>query len=168
MTWDKVKTLMEKNGLTSKEIAAIAGVVPSAITKWKAGSSIRTDALQRIAVHFGVSSDWLLGNETFGSRLKQSRERAGITPEELGKKVEAKATYILGLENGVHPPTDGLSNVLAPILGVTVEWLQDGIMMPGMTGNVGPCIECAKKDIEIGKKQAQIERLEKIIDKLMK
>ena len=102
MTWDKVKMLMDKNGLTSKEVAAIAGVVPSAITKWKAGASIRTDALQRIAVHFGVSSDWLLGSST-----------APPTPK----------------EKTLH---------CAP----------------------GPCQECVIKD-------AEITRLNKIIDKLV-
>lgn len=110
MQWDRVKALMEKNGLTSKDIAAIAGVVPSAITKWKAGSSIRSNALRRIAVYFGVSSDWLMAASS-------------------------------------DPPSKH-----API-----------IIPDGKTLHCAPdsCPECAKK-------QAHIDRLERIIDKLTK
>lgn len=109
MTWDKIKQLMDKDGLTSKEVAAIAGVVPSAITKWKAGASIRTDALHRIAVHFGVSSDWLLGAST-------------------------------------APPVEAIQN--------------NRVTEKKLHGYSRPCHECAKK-------AAEINRLNKIIDKLV-
>jgi transcriptional regulator with XRE-family HTH domain len=58
--WKHIEPLMRKNGISSKKLAYIAGVVPSSVTKWKNGSSIRNEALNRIAVHFGVSVDWLL------------------------------------------------------------------------------------------------------------
>jgi DNA-binding Xre family transcriptional regulator len=61
-TWDRILSLMAKTRVNSKELADIAGVVPSAVTKWKKGASIRSDALRRIAVHFGVSLDDLVGN----------------------------------------------------------------------------------------------------------
>lgn len=110
MQWDRVKILMDKNGLTSKEIAAIAGVVPSSITKWKAGASIRTDALMRIAIHFGVSSDWLLGGSCAPPFIHDSPAQQDL--------------------NTLHRIT-------------------------------GKCTECEKK-------QAHIDRLERIIDKLTK
>jgi transcriptional regulator with XRE-family HTH domain len=90
MTWDKIKQLMDKDGLTSKEVADIAGVVPSAITKWKAGASIRTDALQRIAVHFGVSSDWLLGTSTAPPEQKKMNCDVGPCRECAKKEAEIK------------------------------------------------------------------------------
>lgn len=118
MQWDRVRELMEKNGLTSKDIAAIAGVVPSAITKWKAGSSIRSTALRRLAVYFGVSSDWLMS----ASSDPPSKHAPIITPEEKTLHSE-------------------MSDNTEPYM---VE-----------------CLECKKKAI-------QIERLERIIDKLTK
>lgn len=63
--WPQIKALLDKTGISARKLAEIAGVVPSAVTKWKSGSSIRNDALNRISVHFGVSTDWLLtGNES--------------------------------------------------------------------------------------------------------
>jgi transcriptional regulator with XRE-family HTH domain len=61
--WERILALMNARGLNAKEIAEIAGVVPSAVAKWKAGGKIGADKLQRIAEHFGESVDWLLGRD---------------------------------------------------------------------------------------------------------
>lgn len=58
--WERIFRLMHSNGVSSKQLAEIAGVVPSSVTKWKNGASIRNDSLQRIALHFGKSVDYLL------------------------------------------------------------------------------------------------------------
>lgn len=57
--WNQIEALRKEQGMTLAQLAAIAGVVPSAITKWKSGSQIRIDTLAKIAVHFGVSVDSL-------------------------------------------------------------------------------------------------------------
>ena len=40
--------------MTKAEIAKIAGVGPSSVTKWAAGGLIRASHLHKIALHFGV------------------------------------------------------------------------------------------------------------------
>lgn len=57
--WTQIERLMAERGLTGADVARIAGVVPSAVTRWKAGAQIRLDTLSRIAQHFGVSVDAL-------------------------------------------------------------------------------------------------------------
>jgi len=59
--WERISALMKDRCINAKEIAEIAGVVPSAVAKWKTGGKIGADKLQRIADHFGESVDWLLG-----------------------------------------------------------------------------------------------------------
>jgi hypothetical protein len=59
--WRRISSLMSEHSLNAKEIAAIAGVVPSAVAKWKQGGKIGYEKLERIADHFGESVDWLLG-----------------------------------------------------------------------------------------------------------
>jgi transcriptional regulator with XRE-family HTH domain len=59
--WHRIDGLRQKQGLNLKQLAEIAGVVPSAVANWKAGSSIRSAALSRIAKHFNVSVDQLIG-----------------------------------------------------------------------------------------------------------
>jgi transcriptional regulator with XRE-family HTH domain len=46
------------------DLAQIAGVGASAVTKWAAGGAIRPATLKRIADHFDVSIDWLLGGQS--------------------------------------------------------------------------------------------------------
>jgi len=119
------------------------------------------ETVNHIGLVCGVSMDWLLGRETFGTRLKQSRENAELTVKEMAARLSVKEEYLLRLENGIDPPTEGLYHQCAKILGVTVEYLRDGKLMQGHALPSGPCPECAKM-------RAQIERLERIIDKLTK
>lgn len=52
---------MQSKGIGKADLAKIAGVGASAVTKWAAGGAIRPATLKRVADHFGVSIDWLLG-----------------------------------------------------------------------------------------------------------
>lgn len=55
--WNYIEELMSREGMRLNEIAQIAGVVPSAVAKWKTGSEIGFDKLSRIANHFSESLD---------------------------------------------------------------------------------------------------------------
>jgi transcriptional regulator with XRE-family HTH domain len=76
--WGRVLSLMQRERLSAKDLAAIAGVVPSAVVKWKHGGSIGADKLQRIASHFGESVDWLLGRDDQSTLSVELRNR-GVT-----------------------------------------------------------------------------------------
>lgn len=58
----KIKELREKNGLTQAELGSIAGVSGKAVWAWEAGTAEpRMGALERIALHFGITKTELLG-----------------------------------------------------------------------------------------------------------
>ncbi|MDD2348286.1 MAG: helix-turn-helix transcriptional regulator [Kiritimatiellae bacterium] len=52
--WERLEPLVKSSGLTMKQVADIAKVVPSAVNKWKAGAQIRFASLLRLADYFGV------------------------------------------------------------------------------------------------------------------
>jgi SOS-response transcriptional repressor LexA len=57
--------LAKKRGITSKVIAEISEVLPSAVSEWKSGRATPSVAvLQKLADYFNVSIDYLLGRET--------------------------------------------------------------------------------------------------------
>ena len=78
---------MEGNGTTGKELARICDVAASAVTKWKKGGNIGNDKLKRISVHFGVSTDWLLGldKESSGKPIMPAIDKKSLT---LAKRIE--------------------------------------------------------------------------------
>jgi transcriptional regulator with XRE-family HTH domain len=105
--WERISALMKDRCINAKEIAEIAGVVPSAVAKWKTGGKIGADKLQRIADHFGESVDWLLGRSDskrhFGAVLDSGTEidLAGAGEKHVVR--EAPGTY--GAPPGYHLTT---------------------------------------------------------------
>ncbi len=53
---------MDANGVSKKDLAGIAGVGPSAVTKWVGGGAIRGKYLKKIADYFKVSPGQLLND----------------------------------------------------------------------------------------------------------
>lgn len=58
-SFDAIESLMHEHRVSKTEIAKIAGVGPSAVTKWAQGGAIREHHLVAIARHFDVSLDSL-------------------------------------------------------------------------------------------------------------
>lgn len=133
-------------------------------------------------------------SKIFCTRLRELRadqsqaEFAGI----LGVKQQTYARW----EQGICEPDYNTLRQISHIFGVSFCWLFSGdnedtskLKHPScMTGNgekkppgnkpssmsektagcLNQCHECSRKDDEIAKKQSQIERMERIIDKLTK
>lgn len=56
--------LLEERGITAYKVAKATGISTGSLTDWKKGRSApKADKLQKIADYFGVSVDYLLGNE---------------------------------------------------------------------------------------------------------
>ena len=56
--------LIKQKGLSAYKVAKDTGISQTTLSDWKRGRSIpKTDKLQKIADYFGVSVDYLLGNE---------------------------------------------------------------------------------------------------------
>lgn len=56
--------LLKEKGVTPYQVSKATGVAQSSLSDWKKGRSApKVDKLQKIADYFGVSVDYLLGNE---------------------------------------------------------------------------------------------------------
>lgn len=56
--------LLEERGITAYKVAKATGISTGSLTDWKKGRSApKADKLQKIADYFGVTVDYLLGNE---------------------------------------------------------------------------------------------------------
>lgn len=64
MFYDVYSSLCKKNGKKASVVAAELGINKSNVSNWKNnGYTPRGEALQKIADYFGVTTDFLLGNE---------------------------------------------------------------------------------------------------------
>lgn len=56
--------LLEKYGVTPYKVSKATGIATATLSDWKNGKSTpKLDKMQKIADYFGVSLDYLLGNE---------------------------------------------------------------------------------------------------------
>lgn len=61
---DRLKALRQRNKLGQKEVGAILGVSDSSIRKYEKGERTPTpEAIKKLSDYFGVSADYILGNE---------------------------------------------------------------------------------------------------------
>ncbi len=63
MFWENFVTLCNKKNISPNAACAELGYSNAIATKWKGGSKPRSTTLHKIAEYFGVSVDYLLGNE---------------------------------------------------------------------------------------------------------
>ena len=75
------ESLLHERGVTAYKVAKATGISTASLTDWKKGrSSPKADKLQKIADYFGVSVDYLLGNEP-------KEKPAGQTTDEPNEKI---------------------------------------------------------------------------------
>lgn len=76
MFYDIYVQLCNKKGISPSRLAEELGISKSSVTKWKQSSEMipRSDALQKIAKYFDVSTDYLLGIKKEPSDLKDTED----------------------------------------------------------------------------------------------
>lgn len=76
------ETLLAERGVTAYQVAKATGISTGSLSDWKNGrSSPKVEKLQKIATYFGVSVDYLLGNE----RKEEPRsDQIDLSDVELG------------------------------------------------------------------------------------
>jgi putative transcriptional regulator len=62
-----------------------------------------------------------MAEHRLGNRLKEHRERAGLTQTELALRAGVSRKTVNTVENGVFVPSTMLALTLAQVLGTTVE-----------------------------------------------
>ena len=63
MFWEIFLSLCYKRGVTPTHVVKEAKIAAGSVTKWKNGIMPRQPTIKRIADYFGVSVEYLLGNE---------------------------------------------------------------------------------------------------------
>lgn len=70
------RKLLEEKGVTVYRVAKETGISSATFTEWKNGSyTPKQDKLQKIADYFGVTLDYLVGNETETKNSESDTER---------------------------------------------------------------------------------------------
>lgn len=91
------EALLSTYGVSAYQVAKATGISTGSLSDWKKGrSSPKADKLQKIADYFGVTVDYLLGNEQNEQKEKSTAISGGLTEKDerdIGKKIED----ILGL-----------------------------------------------------------------------
>ena len=86
------KKLLDEHGVTAYQVSKMTGISTGSLSDWKNGrSSPKADKLQKIADYFGVTVDYLLGNEQKEKPVAKSDEPDYEKAKEiLAKRLEQK------------------------------------------------------------------------------
>lgn len=94
-TWKNIEAVIRQRGITQRALAEAAGVVPSAVARWKAGAGIKVETLGRIANFLRVPLGSLMGtNVNVANAVRESGycyppdERARLESEIAGLRRE--------------------------------------------------------------------------------
>lgn len=72
---EKLKELREAAGLTQEELASRLGVSRKSINRYEQGKMPDAYVLQKLALFFNVSADYLLGSKAYRNSLKERKEK---------------------------------------------------------------------------------------------
>ncbi|MDR1329548.1 MAG: XRE family transcriptional regulator [Oscillospiraceae bacterium] len=126
---ERIKQLRQQKGLTQGQLGEIVGVQRAAIGKYEKGGIVNPPlvAIKALAAFFGVSTDYLLGKvPTFGERLRQAREKAGLTLAEVAERADITPGDLIRLETGARArATDAEAIALGAIYSVPVSAWND-------------------------------------------
>ena len=141
---EKLKMLRKKQGFTQKELARLLGTVQGVYSKWERGVyEPDYENLSMLACIFDVSIDFLLSDyieiskdkylrmqesyliisNVFPQRLKELRQKKGLTQQEIADLVHVNRVTYTNWEKGKREPNFEIVIKLADLLEVSVDWL---------------------------------------------
>jgi transcriptional regulator with XRE-family HTH domain len=90
--WEKIELMMARGNLRLIDVARIAGVRQSAVTKWKHGGRIGQQYLNSLAEKFQCNALWLMGRDEYAPSHQDLRT------EPLPTATNAPIALVAGLE----------------------------------------------------------------------
>ena len=97
--------------------------------------------------------------QDIAERMRGVRLDARLTQKDMAKIVDLTPAAISAMENGLYTPNFGVLRALKKKLGVSYEFVIDGVKTP----------ENSSKIISENKElRSEVERLRRIVDKLLK
>ena len=120
-----------------KELAEYLGITPNVVTNWKNGSNKSyRKYLKEIANYFGVSVDYLMGNEESDTKkipvskkddmyeiFKQLLEERHVTAYQVSKATGISTGSLSDWKNGRSSPKTEKLKKIADYFGVSVDYL---------------------------------------------
>ncbi|WP_312281765.1 helix-turn-helix transcriptional regulator [Oscillibacter sp.] len=110
--YDRIEKLMLEHGEKASDLAKATGMSTGLLSQWKSRmQKPSATKLAKVAAHYGVTTDYLLGNQTLGSELQKiiesESERLGIPEDELtqvflARKPVSDESIKLNRENVAH------------------------------------------------------------------
>jgi transcriptional regulator with XRE-family HTH domain len=95
---------------------------------------------------------------TFGDRLAGAREAAGLSQEQLAKRLGVRLTTVQAWEDDASEPRANRLQMMAGMLNVSIRWLLtgegEGLDAPASSGTLSDTAQAALKDL--GRIRAQM------------
>ena len=121
--------LLKEHNVTPYQVYKATGVAQSSLSDWKNGKSKpKYEKMKKIADYFGVTIEYLLGNETpaevppnFPARLRYLREQKGETQEQLAENMDVSQNYLACIECGRQNMSLAKVLELSQALGINIE-----------------------------------------------
>lgn len=128
MLGKRINELRRASGMTQEELAEALNISRSTLAGYEAENKKPSfDVTLRIAKHFGVTTDYLLGvdggEKDMKNRVKELREENGMKQSELGKLLNVQDAAISKYESGDIPLTGEKIIQLAEYFGVSTDYL---------------------------------------------
>lgn len=124
------------------------------------------------------SSDWYAQDvATFGDRLAAARDAAGLTQEDLAKRLGVRSTSIKAWEDDSSEPRANRLQMLAGMLNVSIRWMLtgegDGLDGPSEFAPLSDDVQTALRDIARMRSQMlalsnEMGQMEKRLRKLLR
>ncbi len=130
MIGKRLKKLRQQKNMSAVELGEKLGVTKSTIHRWEAGERNPSDTdKQKIARIFGITVAQLLG-ESLGPRLETTRQKAGLTLEELARKIDASPETLEAWENEEKEISLEALGKIREALKISYSELLDGMPSP--------------------------------------
>lgn len=168
----------KNKGINQTELSNALGVSAQAVQQWESGSTMprgkRINALARV---LDVPKEWLIfgtdvpirslpqkhsdtDTSTLSERIKQARKEAGLSQNDLSKKIGVSRVAITQWENNPSVKIAGENLTrLCSVLGVSAEWLLYGNTLKAQSspsagkGSIGERIAQARRAKEMTQPQ---------------
>lgn len=156
--------LMESRKLTPYKVSKDTGITQATLSRWKTGkASPSIETLQLLSNYFGVTVDYLLGNEdikchpttqigvTNMNRIAQLRKEFNLNQKDLSKLLGVAQNTISQWENGNRDPDTNSLIALASFFHVTTDYLLgiDAKNGPATQSGSEPANNFTEEDIQL-------------------
>lgn len=119
----RLAELRKKNNISQAELSKAIGYSQNMISRWENGSrDPNTQTIKVIADYFGVTTDYLLGDEQ-KNRLNELRKERKLSQADLAKAIGCSQNIISQWENGTRVPSMQMAMVLANYFNVPLDYL---------------------------------------------